>query len=58
MGIVDKNYLVIPDPSHFPDVGGLGGSVSIDSPCPDKDSPVKGLNIEDVPVRSLESSSC
>ena len=20
MGIVDKNYLVIPDPSHFPDV--------------------------------------
>ena len=39
-------------------LGGSGGSVSIGSPCPDKDSPVKGLNIEDVPVRSLESSSC
>ena len=39
-------------------LGSLGGSVSIGSPCPDKDSPVKGLNIEDVPVRSLESSSC
>ena len=36
----------------------IGGSVSIGSPCPDKDSPVKGLNIEDVPVRSLESLSC
>ena len=39
-------------------LGSLGGSVSIGSPCPDKDSPVKGLNIEDVPVRSLESLSC
>ena len=38
-------------------LGDLGLSTFIDSPCPDKDNPVKGLSTE-CSARSLESGSC
>ena len=41
----------------FGDLGDLGLSKFIDSPCPDKDNPVKGLSAE-CSTRSLQSGSC
>ena len=38
-------------------LGDPGLSMFIDSPCPDKDNPVKGLSTE-CSARSLESGSC
>ena len=38
-------------------LGDLGLSMFMDSPCPDKDSPVEGLSTE-CSARSLESGSC
>ena len=38
-------------------LGDPGLSTFIDSPCPDKDNPVKGLSTECF-TRSLESRSC
>ena len=39
------------------ELGDLGLSTFIGSPCPDKDNPVKGLSTE-CSARSLESGSC
>ena len=39
------------------ELGDLGLSMFIDSPCPDKDNPVKGLSTE-CSARSLASRSC
>ena len=44
-------------PKGFGVLGDLGLSTFMDSPCPDKDNPVKGLSTE-CSARSLESGSC